>query len=107
MIVWKGKGVLAPIVALLVGALFEYMGTAIFAERQIWMTGIGLIIAGILIWYMGRAFNANSEQVLVDETGREIKLGVQNTLFFIRMEYWGPVVLLLGLWYIVSSIFSL
>lgn len=108
MIVWKGKGILAPILVIGLIFLFNYIVKSIFGDNYLethqWPVGVSLIISGILVWYLGKMLNRHSEMVYMDEvTGEQKKLGPQNTLFFIRMEYWAPVALLGGIYLIIQE----
>lgn len=46
---------------------------------------------------MGAYLNRKQGKVMIEkETGREVILKPDHSFFFIRMEYWGPLLLALG-----------
>ena len=85
-IIWKGRGILiVPI--LFVGLLF---GLAIDTT---WAVALGLGMACVAIWHLGKKWNDDSNgRIVIDEqTGRRILLKKTHSLFFIPMQYWGLI----------------
>ncbi|MNJ30037.1 hypothetical protein D3C77_246230 [compost metagenome] len=65
------------------------------------------IVSGVVIWYVGKAFNADSCRVLVDEeTGERYRIKHKHSFLYIPMHYWGPIGLGVGLILIIDTIFS-
>ncbi len=99
MIIWKGWGglviVFAVIFLIATGSVVRAMGF----EADKWAMGVALILTGIPSWFVGKALNKKTDgKVFVDkDSGEEFKIGPQNTLFFIRMEYWGPILGVIGI----------
>ncbi len=97
MIIWRGYGFLVFIVTivcvLVFGTIFNKAGV-----NDDYGAGLGLIVAGIIIWFLGKKFNnPEKSKVFIDkESGREVTLGPGHSLFFIKMEYWGIILPLLG-----------
>ncbi len=59
-------------------------------------------IAGAGVWFLGRLLNKNpivAEEL--DESGRKFVYYPKHTIFFIRMEYWGPIL------FVISSLLLL
>ena len=108
MIIWKGLGILNIVVP---GILFFLVSTLLSSlglnsiDSRLPMAFV-FIVSGVIIWYMGKALNANSGKVLVDmETGERYQMRTQNSsLFFIPMHYWGPAGLVIGFILIVATI---
>ena len=58
---------------------------------------IGLVVAGIIVWFLGKKLNGAPEKVLIDqETGTAYKMGTRHSLFFIPMQFWGPILIAIG-----------
>lgn len=56
------------------------------------------MIAGLLTWLVGSRLNRRQAKVMIEkETGREVTILPNHTLFFIKMHYWGPVLIALAL----------
>ncbi|MCP1310156.1 hypothetical protein [Paenibacillus tyrfis] len=108
MIIWRGLGILNIVVPVIVYFIVDILLSAL-GLRSInprLPLAFVFIVSGVIIWYMGKALNANSGKVLVDvETGQHYKMGTSHSLFFIPMHYWGPVGLVIGFILIVASIF--
>lgn len=100
--IWTGWGILVP---LLVGAglaLTQLVMNAIFGPNYYethndvggW---IGVGIAVISIWFIGKKLNDKPGRTLIDkQTGKEIIFKRRHTFFFINMEYWAIIVLVLA-----------
>ncbi|MNC70582.1 hypothetical protein D3C75_1214070 [compost metagenome] len=110
MVIWKGWGVLNLVVIvgllLIVDSLSSLPGLTSIDFRL--SRAFVFIVAGVLIWYMGKAFNAKSGRVLVDaETGERYRMGTLHSLFFIPMHYWGPICLGIGFIFIIAKLVNL
>lgn len=100
MLIWRGWGILIPIIFLVAISLGEAivpggLGAAIV-----------VIAAGFLVWFWGKRLNHESKtQVVIDkETGREIKLTRPHDLFWIKMQYWAIPMWILGVLQILGVI---
>lgn len=99
MIIWRGLGflvfiILVPLVFLF-GWLLEVMVD--WSQPEDISLIIGLVVAGIIVWFLGKKLNGNPEKVLVDqETGTAYKMGTRHSLFFIPMQFWGPILIAIG-----------
>ncbi|COK33440.1 Uncharacterised protein [Streptococcus pneumoniae] len=50
------------------------------------------IISGVMSWYLGKYINKPDGKVYIDaETGEKVMFKKKHSLFFIKMEYWGPI----------------
>jgi hypothetical protein len=101
MLIWKGYGFLVPLITFFICFLMEYSLELVFFKGyyslQKWPISLALIIAAIPVWFLGKRLNKNSERILLDpKTGEEVKLVSTHSLFWIRMEYWAPILIALG-----------
>ena len=63
-----------------------------------WPKLVAFAVAAVIVGIVGRWLNRRQGKVLIDpETGREVVVGRGNTFFFIPMEYWAPILLVLGI----------
>lgn len=104
--IWSRWGILVLVyafAALLVGTL---IGTAIsggYLVSQL-VFGVCELIVAAAIWFTGVRLNRDTDQELVDpKTGRRVVLRRRHTLFWIPMQYWAPVVALLGVVAVVAG----
>lgn len=97
MIVWQGWGVLVAVVAGGAMVLAQLAGDAAlgpggYARNSGWLAPLALLVAAAVVWPLGRRLNGGEGRVMVDEeTGQRVALRRTHTLFFLRMEYWAPI----------------
>lgn len=101
MVVWKGFGIITVIIVVVliavVGDFSRLIG--INTDKHDWPMSVAVLLAGIIIWFLGKYLNNRTDHiVMIDaQTGEPYKIGTQHSLFFIRMEYWGPILAAAGL----------
>lgn len=95
MIVWTGRGILSVIVLIVSFVLF----VQVLPKEQINLVFImSFFIAGAFSWFMGKRWNGKPSRVFIDkESGQEIMLKPNHSLFWIKMQYWGFIFFALGL----------
>ena len=101
MIVWSGRGFLS--VAVLIANFILFI--SILPEEQ---SDYGLImsffITGVFSWFMGKKWNEKEGRIMIDkESGQEILIKPNHSLFWIKMQYWGPIFGLLGIIILVQQ----
>ncbi|WP_406700690.1 hypothetical protein V5E97_18020 [Singulisphaera sp. Ch08] len=102
MIIWSGLGFLVPVITFLCLLATEFLVEASAHDERYyqangWPKLVGCIIAAVLVGPIGRLLNRRTGKILLDpETGKEVVVGRNNTFFFIPMEYWAPLLILLG-----------
>jgi hypothetical protein len=103
MIIWNGKGWLVAVIAfaLLVGS--EYASEAWFADQtyyqtHMWPRAAALIVAAIIVWFVGAWLHARGSRTVIDKaTGQEMVIGGGDSLFFIPVRFWAPILALGGI----------
>ncbi len=92
MLIWTGWGILCPI--LLFGGIF--LGEDFIHET--YGDGIGLAIAAVVNFFIARKVNnpANDRIVVDEQTGERLAIKKRSTLFWIPMEWWSAVMLVLS-----------
>lgn len=104
--IWSGWGILV----VLYGLAGLFVGTVIgqaahLKSGQLIAIGICEILAGVALWFTGVRLNGQPARQLVDpKTGQNVVLRRRNTLFWIPMQYWTPVLMLIGVIVIVNGL---
>jgi hypothetical protein len=102
MIIWKGAGFIVAVVTFLILLLTEISVEALtrddsYYQKHGWPKLAGFTIAGCLVMLIGRYLNKREGKVLIEkETGKEVVLKSEHSLFFINVEYWSYILLALG-----------
>ncbi|MFC4058133.1 hypothetical protein ACFOWE_07490 [Planomonospora corallina] len=86
MIVWRGWGILVVLVAGALAGGGTFLGTVLGADPQKANLGtvLGLLLAGVAVWFLGVRMNVPP----ADRPGAPRN---QHTLFFVPMQFWGPL----------------
>ncbi|MFC7680761.1 hypothetical protein [Paenibacillus sp. GCM10028914] len=96
MIFWKGWGIIGVLFPILVALLLASLGFS--DENGDWFYFIGLTLSAIPVWFIGKHFNRDKDEVFTNErTGQQFKLGNRATLFFIPLQYYAIVYPILGI----------
>ena len=103
MIIWSRWGFLVAVIA--IGCLLasELLVETAFADNDYyqkhgWPKATALAAAALIIGPLGRYFNRRESKRLLDpETGQEVVVEDKSTFFFIPMEYWAPILIILGI----------
>ena len=103
--VWSRWGILVVLyglAALLIGGV---IGNATgLGPRQLIPIGICELLAAIAVWFTGVRLNRDADRRLLDpKTGREVVVRRRHTLFWIPMQYWAPVLGLIGVIVLISG----
>lgn len=104
MIIWKGWGVLVAVFAIAAMVIGQYLqggdNTEMMSTSQIFIwRSVPLLLAAIPVWIIGKKLNTKTEKTLIDpDTGENVSLqsGGGHELFFIPMEYWAPILVVLA-----------
>ena len=95
MIVWSGRGFLS--VLLLFISLF-LLASILPKEQGDYGFIISFFIAGAFSWFMGKKWNEQVGRIVIDKaSGQEMVIKPNHSLFWIKMQYWGPIYFILGL----------
>jgi len=110
MLIWKGMGFLVFVFVLCCSLVTNlvtdfFMGEAYWNEHQ-WPFGASLLVAALLSWAAGHFLVQRRARVLIDKnTGEEVVLTPDHSFFFIKMHWWGPILLVVGMIVIVKDLF--
>lgn len=108
MIIWSGWGILAPIVAALVGVPVA-MGLGWVFDRAGYpnligiAVGTGFLAAAAAVWVLGQRLNGAPGRELLDpRTGETVVLRPSHRLFFIPVQWWAFPLIAAGVFVAVS-----
>ena len=77
-------------------AFDRFYGHGYYAAHK-WTIGTAMLIAAGPSWIVGRLLRRRAKALIDPQTGQQVIVGGDtHTLFFIRMDLWGPILLLLG-----------
>jgi len=103
LLIWRGAGGLVILIGVLAAVLTNLIASSLFQEdnyfqRHAWAQAAALWGSGVACWFLGRYLHGKPGRVLIDKaTGEEVTLKPNHSLFFIKLEYWGPILFLIGL----------
>ncbi len=94
MIVWEGRGILIVLVLI---ALFFLAVNLLPSPYLDYAYVISFLGTGIFTWHFGNNWNNKVRVVTDKETGQELNLKSNHSLFWIPMQYWAFVLGFFGL----------
>ena len=102
MIIWSGRGILSFLVLILTMILCVFTIPQFYAG---YCFIISFLVAGIFSCVFGIKWNyKNFKTYTHKETGKEVKPLNNHSIFWIEIQYWGIVSILLGLIMIVQNL---
>ena len=107
MVTWSRLGFLVAVFvfgcSLVANVLTNHLtGSENYWNEHKWPFGVSLLISGVLSWVVGAWLAVSRTKTLVDkETGQETVIRPNHTLFFVKMHWWGPILLVIGVAIIV------
>jgi hypothetical protein len=102
MLVWRGWGIGALLVAVIVNILMQsliglVMGDDNYGKTHGWTWIISMGIAAVCVWFAGVKLESKPGQVVIDKaSGEEFELKEKHDLFWIPFKYWAFIFLGLG-----------
>lgn len=102
MIIWQGVGFIVAVVAFVMLLLTEVSVESLFGDEKYyqahgWPKLAALAVAGLVVLLIGKYLNGRGGKVLIEkDTGREVLVKPRHSLFFINVEYWGYILVALG-----------
>jgi hypothetical protein len=102
IIFWHGSGGLVIVFGVLAALITNIVTSKIFNETNYfqthsWAQAVALWLAGVGCWFVGRTLNGRPGRTEIDETtGAEVTLKPNHSLLLIKLEYWGPILFVIG-----------
>ncbi|MBB3696819.1 hypothetical protein KMW28_22745 [Flammeovirga yaeyamensis] len=101
MVVWSGKGILAILVLV---ASFIFSAFVLPDLKADLGFGITFMITALFCWFMGKRWNQQEAQTFIDKTsGKEVVIKPNHTLFWINIQYWGPIFAVLSIYFLFQK----
>lgn len=109
MIIWNGMGFLVFVFVFGCSLAANFITNATIGEpyydEHTWPLGISLLAAALLSWIVGYLLAKRRSKTLVDkDTGEEVVVTPNHSLFFIKMHWWGPILSVVGVVLIVKDL---
>ncbi len=101
MLIWKGAGILVPLIAVVCfGAVAVLVSDSFDTNYGI---VISQLVAGAVIWVAAGLLSRGETRTLVDpETNEPVVLKKTHSFFFIPMKYWAFILPALSLLFLVA-----
>ncbi len=97
---WTGWGFLVPVVGVATLMVAQTGIDSIWGEgyykSHAWALQIGIASTGIAVSAVGWLINRKRGLLIDEDTGTTLYFHPKHTFFFIKMEYWGPIIFGLG-----------
>ncbi|MCG8459152.1 MAG: hypothetical protein MI919_22990 [Holophagales bacterium] len=101
MIVWSGWGILVPILVFLVLIATQLVTEALFGKGSYGASehaqAIAFAVSAVLVGLVGTYMNRKIRIEIDEVTGDGFNVQSRHSFFFIPFQYWGLIVLALGL----------
>ena len=102
LIIWRGAGPAVFIIVILAALLTNIVTSRLFDESNYpqthsWAQTLAFSLAGTGCWFLGRFLHSRPGQVVINKaTGFEVTLKPEHSFFFIKLEYFGPILFVIG-----------
>ena len=103
MIFWSGFGIFAGVIPVLC-----YMGFVKvcqnaygvpYTDSHGWPGAVGTLIGAAAVWVLAQRMNGSARTLVDTATGETVVLKKnRHTLFFIPMEYWSYILVVVAMW---------
>lgn len=106
MIVWSGRGILAPLVFIASMFLFVILlGESSIKPEYPFIAAF--TITGFFSYFMGKKWNTQEGRTFIDKaSGQEVTIRPNHSLFWIPMQYWGFISIGLAIVIAISTLVS-
>jgi hypothetical protein len=91
MIIWKGYGLLVAVYAI-VGFVSGVLFSNAIGTDHTWPVALSLSLAAAANYFTAKKFESKSKILIDPETGQQVILENDNSLFFIPMKYWTYII---------------
>ena len=104
MVIWKGWGILALIVPVVIMLASQWLSGMLGVSDLSHPGVVALVcfVSAIVVWFVGKKLNGAPEKILLDaESGEEVRIKPQHSLFWIPMQWFSLVWVaygIAGLW---------
>ncbi|MCW8919153.1 MAG: hypothetical protein OQL08_10110 [Gammaproteobacteria bacterium] len=109
MVVWKGWGILALIIPLVISlatgsTLGSYYGENFYKDST-WAMPLVLCVSSVIVFMVGYKINSKLGKIVIDpENNEQIELKTTHSMFWIPLQYWSLIILAMAIWMYVANI---
>jgi len=108
MLIWRGAGAVVIILGIASALLTNiatswYFNETNYFARHTWAQASSLWIAAAASWFLGRYLNGQPPRIVRDKAGNEVTIKPNHDLMFIKVEYWGLILLVIGISVLVAG----
>ncbi len=97
MIIWKGLGILVFIITLVVAVIMQLVLGTEYYQTESWPIPLAIALSAIIVGLLGLNLNNKPGRILLDaKTNEQIEVKKIHSLFWIPMQYWGIILLLIS-----------
>jgi len=112
MIIWSRWGVVVFLILMTVMISVQLVAESVTGNSSYWQDNsylltLSFFISGVSCWFLGKWMNKpKAEKKYIDkETKQEVSFPQRkHTFFFIPVEYWGPIFLVIGVICLFASL---
>lgn len=103
MIIWQGLGFLVAVIVFGFSLAANFISNATlgdgYYDAHNWPVAVSLLFSAPVCWFLGNYLRKRSDRIAIDkETGKEFVVNQsRHALFFIPMQYWSPILVLIAL----------
>ncbi len=103
MIIWSGRGYYVILVGICFHVLAMMACKAVSGNTNLykdhgWPKAIAFVLAAAVLWPLAKSLAGRTAHGLDSVTGERVAYKPRDTFFFIPMEYWSIIFILLGLY---------
>jgi hypothetical protein len=96
VILWSGRGYLVPVGTFVISLVMEWVtesltGDEAYYQESAWPLSLALLAAAALAYGVGKRLNRPRSDPHAQPSVAAPAERARHTFFFIRMEYWGPI----------------
>lgn len=114
LLIWTRKGFLVPLITFIILLLTQLLVDAIAGKGiysiSIWAAPLAIAISGLVCGLLGLYLNKNTKtkKVYIEKaTGKEVLLDRSHKFFFIKFEYWGIILIIIALAFLLLNFFTI
>jgi hypothetical protein len=101
MLIWQGLGFLAAIIPIVCYVLFSKLITATmglaYTNSHSWPGALATLIGAGCVWLIGKKFSGPERSLVDPKTGQTVILKRKHTLFWIPIEYFAGVLVVVAI----------
>ncbi len=108
LMIWRGKGWLVPAIVFVVSLIAELLTEDVifkddtYYQGERWPFACSLVVSAATLWRLGRkVFPTTTRRLTDQDSGQEVVFKDSHDFLFVRMEYWGPLLLLSSIGYLL------